>query len=82
MEHENTISKYIVALLSEYQDVELAEAEFKRIIAEDTDTRNSYKDWCNECGYSFRNGFTDFAEEYLQQRDSVWDVLTDFDDNE
>lgn len=82
MENENTISKYIITLVSEYQDIELAEAEFKRIIADDTDMRKDYKDWCNERGYSVRNGFTDFADEYMQQRDSVWDALTDLDDNE
>ena len=29
-----------------------------------------------------RNGFRDFADEYSAERDSIWDSLEDYDDND
>ena len=51
-------------------------------MADDAELRESYREWCQERGYSTRRGFADFAEEYIEQHDAVWDSLNDFDDND
>lgn len=78
----NDITDIFVSLLNECKSSDIAEAEFKRIIADDAQLREKYTEWCHENGSSFRNGFLDFCEEYLDNRNSVWDSLTDFDDQE
>lgn len=82
MDYEDKLSQYIINLLEEHSDTALAEAEFKRIMADDAELRESYREWCQERGYSTRRGFADFAEEYIEQHDAVWDSLNDFDDND
>ncbi len=59
--------------------VDIAEAEFKRMLADDSDLRSEYRDWCDEMGYSERTGFSDYAEEYISNREEKWDSLTDYD---
>lgn len=82
MDYENELTDYIITLLEQNPAVDVAEAEFKRIIADDAEIRDQYREWCAERGYTLRHGFTDFAEEYNEQRDSVWESLNDYDDNE
>ena len=64
------ITELFLAILHEADSLDVAESEFK------------YRDWCHEVGNSERNGFIDFCEEYLQDRDEVWDNLNDFDEDE
>ena len=49
------------------------------MLADDNDLRNEYKDWCEEMGYSERKGFSEYAEEYISNREEKWDSLTDYD---
>ena len=49
------------SLLHNCGSIDIAEAEFKRMIADE------------------RCGFMDYADEYLDSQDSVWDSLTDYD---
>lgn len=64
------------------RSVDIAEAEFKRTIAEDNQLHTLYREWCHDNGSSERNGFLDFCEEYLESQDSKWDSLSDYDDQE
>lgn len=74
------ITELFVSILHDCKSSDIAEAEFKKIIADDPALKQQYADWCHENGSSFRNGFLDFCEEYLESRNSVWDSLTDYDD--
>lgn len=68
-------------LLRAYGNVDMAEAEFKRLIADDAALREEYREWCDEHGHTERHGFMDFAEDYITNQISVWDSLNDDFDN-
>ena len=82
MENEDQFTQFLINLIEELHGSDLAEAEFKRILADDTELRDQYREWCDERGYAMRNGFRDFADEYSAERDSIWDTLEDYDDND
>ena len=58
----------------------MAEAEFKRAIADDAELHALYREWCHENGSSERNGFLDYCDEYMESQDSKWDSLSEYDD--
>lgn len=76
------ITEYFNTLIENSRSIDMAEAEFKRIISDDPTLKELYRDWCHENGHSLRDGFRDYAEEYLDNTDEVWDTLNDYDDNE
>lgn len=67
-------------LLRSCGSVDIAEAEFKRMVAESAELRAEYRQWCHETGHTERRGFLDYAEEYLDSQDTIWDSLTDYDE--
>lgn len=79
---KNTIVPLIENILSQAPMLDDAEAEFKRMIGEDPDLRRAYRDWCHEMGYTERNGFRDYCQEYLDGQNEIWDYLTDYDNEE
>jgi len=68
-------------LLRAYGNVDIAEAEFKRLMADDQELHELYREWCDETGHTERHGFLDYAEEYIAHQNSVWDTLADDFDN-
>lgn len=74
------ITEIFISILNECGSVDIAESEFKRMIADESELRQQYADWCDENGSSFRKGFLDFCEEYLESKNSIWDSLTDYDE--
>ena len=68
------------SLLQQFGSVDIAEAEFKKMIHEDPDLKQQYREWCSNNGSSEKNGFYDYCEEYLDTQNSVWDTLNDYDD--
>ena len=72
-------NELIANIIHQSGAIDIAEAEFKRMLADDNDLRNEYKDWCEEMGYSERKGFSEYAEEYISNREEKWDSLTDYD---
>ncbi len=74
------ITAYFISIISQNQSVDIAEAEFKRAIGEDEDLRNLYRQWCHEVGSSEKDGFMDFCEEYLADKNDVWNALEDYDE--
>ncbi len=64
-------------LLQQYGSIDIAEAEFKKLIHENPELRQQYKDWCHEVGSSEKRGFFDYCEEYFESQDSIWDNLKD-----
>lgn len=80
MDVYNDIPAYLVTLLEHNRTIDVADAEFRRIMADDPELRDAYRDWCSENGYNPRTGFRDYAEEYLESRESIWDSLNDYDE--
>lgn len=76
------ITDFFNEMLQEYGSIDIAEAEFKKQLHEDTDLRDSYREWCHEVGSSEKNGFMDYCEEYFESQDSIWDNLKDEYDDE
>jgi hypothetical protein len=61
--------------------VDIADAEFKRMIHEDPELHDEYREWCDAVGSSEKNGFLDYCDEYLDNQHSIYETLTD-DDND
>lgn len=76
----NDITQIFHDMLLQHHSVDIAEAEFKKLINEDLDIRDQYREWCEAVGSSEKNGFRDYCEEYIESQDSIWDSLNDFDE--
>lgn len=74
------LTAYFISLLEQSRSVDIAEAEFKRAIADDDELHEQYRQWCHEVGNSEKNGFVDFCDEYLADRNEVWESLSDYND--
>lgn len=74
------MEQLFIELLSSHGNVDVAEAEFKRMILDDDELHAQYHEWCHENGHTERRGFLDFAEEYIANQNSVWDSFdSDYD---
>lgn len=73
------ITELIHRLIDQTGALDIAQSEFKRLLADDSEMKAAYKEWCEEMGYSERNGFIEYAEEYIRSREEKWDSLTDYD---
>ncbi len=74
------LTELFISIIQQTRSIDMAEAEFKRMLADDEDLRRGYRDWCHEQGTTERHGFLDFCEEYVDGQNEVWDNLTDYDD--
>jgi len=77
---QNDITEYFISVIRQTQSIDMAEAEFKRSLADDDELRKAYREWCHEVGSTEKNGFLDFCEEYISGQNEVWDSLTDYDE--
>ena len=71
-----------ISIIEQAQSVDVAEAEFKRLLIDDPELRAGYREYCREQGNSERRGFLDFCNEYMDGQDERWDSLTDYNDEE
>lgn len=78
----NDITTLFIELLHSNRSVDIAHREFKRMLDDDAELQRVYAEWCEENGHSERYGFIDYAEEYLEDQNSIWDSLTDYDSEE
>lgn len=76
----NDLTDYFISLLEQSRSVDIAESEFKRAIADDDELHEEYRQWCHEVGNSEKNGFVDFCNEYIDDRNEVWESLSDYND--
>lgn len=74
------LTQLFISILQEADSLDVAESEFKKLIGEDDELHRQYSDWCHEVGNTERRGFLDFCEEYLADREEMWDNLSDFDE--
>jgi hypothetical protein len=69
------ITEVFEEVIQQTGSIDVAESEFKKMIGEDDELRQLYREWCQEVGSTERNGFSDFCDEYLELRNAVWDSL-------
>lgn len=67
--------------ITQFGSIDIAEAEFKKAIHEDDELHELYREWCHEVGSTEKTGFLDYADEYLDRQNDVWDSLSDYDDD-
>ena len=77
---EIDITELFRTLIAQTGAIDVAEQEFKKMIGEDADLHKLYRDYCHEVGSSERRGFLDYADEYIDNQESVWDSLSDYDE--
>ena len=77
--HED-ITDYFISIITQMPSIDMAEAEFKRALADDEELRRSYREWCHEQSSTEKRGFLDFCEEYVADQNDVWNSLSDYDD--
>lgn len=76
------ITDIFIDLIQQHPSIDIAESEFKRLMADDAELHTLYRQWCREVGSSEKRGFLDFCDEYLDGRNEIWDSLSDYDDVE
>mgnify|MGYP000032951001 FL=1 len=69
------ITEVFHQVIQQAGSIDMAEAEFKKMVGEDDELHKLYRQWCHEVGSSERRGFLDFCEEYLDNQESIWDTL-------
>lgn len=76
----DNLTDLFISIIKQTPSIDMAEAEFKRSLADDEDLRRRYRNWCREEGTTEKHGFIDFCEEYVDGLNEVWDNLTDYND--
>lgn len=67
-------------LLDDLRSVREANKEFIRQLESDNKMMAEFTDWCNENGYRRKNeALEELAESVLEQRESIWESLKDYD---
>ena len=70
-------------LLDEFRSVREAEKEFSRQLDSDPELSSEFDQWCNENGYRRRSeALHEIADQLIEQRESVWNSLKDYDNEE
>lgn len=78
----NDITSFFTQLIEQSKSLDIAEAEFKRLVAEDDELHAEYAEWCQSIGTTEKHGFREFCEEYMESQDDIWDQLKDYDEQE
>lgn len=76
------MEQLIENLIDAYRDIDSAYVEFNHMLDSEPELRAEYAAWCDEQGISPRNGFKEYAEEYIANQNSIWDTLKDPDNEE
>ena len=82
MDNYPEITEFFKTLIEQSHSIDVAEAEFKRIMADDACIKADYREWCSENGHNPRSGFRDYAEEYLADNEDIWNALNDYDNED
>lgn len=76
----NDITDIFIDLLSQHRSVDIANDVFKKMLPDDPELHAAYREWCAANGSTEKNGFIDFCEEYLAEQNSIYDSLSDYND--
>jgi len=74
------ITELFVSLLQEHGSVDIAEHVFKQSLNDDAVLKEEYSEWCHAVGSSEKRGFLDFCEDYIANQDSIYDSLSEYND--
>ena len=77
---DNEITELFQDIIAQAGSIDMAEAEFKKMIGGNEELHRRYRDYCREVGSTERRGFLDFADDYMDSRESIWDSLNDYDE--
>lgn len=67
------ITEILRTLLDQHSQVTIVDREFERMLANDEDLKQDYKDWCEENGYELKSGYQEYLDELIESRDSLWE---------
>lgn len=70
-------------LLDDLRSVREAESEFLRQLDSEPIMASDFDQWCAENGYRRRSeAIREMADRYLEERESIWQSLRDYDNEE
>lgn len=76
------ITQFFTQLIEQSKSLDIAEAEFKRLLGEDAELKAEYAEWCHTVGTTERYGFREYCEEYMESQDNIWNHLRDYDEQD
>jgi hypothetical protein len=77
----NDISEILRELLDRFSNTPELDQEFERMRREVDGFNNDYVEWCEENGYSVKDGYRDFIDEIVESQDSYWDNYQEYGNN-
>lgn len=75
------ISEILRELLDRYSNTSDLDYEFERMRREKEGFEDEYAVWCDENGYTVKDGYRDFINEIVESQDSIWDNYQEFGNN-
>lgn len=75
-----SIEDTIRTLIDQHRNIAAVEAEFALLLRDNSKFHELYNDWCTDLGYSTRTGYKECIKEIFDSEDSVWDSLSEFED--
>ena len=77
----NDISETLRELLDRYSNTPDLDQEFERMRREIEGFEDEYAVWCEENGYTVKDGYRDFINEIVESQDSYWENYQEFGNN-
>lgn len=74
------ITEIFEHILQHARSIDMAESEFKRLLCDEQELKQAYREWCSEQGTTEKHGFVDYCTERFDEEESLWDTLNDEDD--
>lgn len=72
----NDIIELFDSIISQNRSIDVADSEFRKLLYDDEELRSTYKEWCDECGYTEKRGFIEYCHQYFDAEESKWDILS------
>ena len=77
----NDSSEILRELLDRFSNTPELDQEFERMRREVDGFNDDYVEWCEENGYSVKDGYRDFIDEIVESQDSYWDNYQEYGNN-
>lgn len=77
----NDISELLRELLDRFSNTPELDQEFERMRRLDEELEQDYVNWCEDNGYSVKDGYRDFLNEIIESQDSYWDNYQEYGNN-
>ena len=77
----NDISEILRELLDRFSNTPELDQEFERMRREVDGFNDDYVEWCEENGYSVKDGYRYFIDEIVESQDSYWDNYQEYGNN-